>query len=247
MRLGADRPGAMIDTLFPDTVVTVEASESMWSEALHPEEALLVRKAVTRRRREFTAGRACARQALSRLGIGGFALLAGADRAPRWPVGIVGSISHCDGFCGAAVARREDLAGIGLDAEAGGPMECSLVTTTCTPAELERVSELPGASPAEWAKVIFSAKESTFKCYYPLARTLLELHDLEVTLLPASREFTARLVRADAPSANGYRRFRGRFERSARHVFTGVTLMGRESGTESPASREAGAPGDPHD
>ncbi|MEM7435734.1 MAG: 4'-phosphopantetheinyl transferase, partial [Myxococcota bacterium] len=86
--------------------------------ALLPEEASIVAGAVPRRVSEFTAGRTCARQALSKLkGPSGYALLQGEDRGPIWPTGFVGSITHADFWCAAAVARESDVRAVGIDIE----------------------------------------------------------------------------------------------------------------------------------
>ena len=134
----------MIEELFPDGVVAMVASEAMWEGRLFPEEAACIERAVAKRRREFTAGRLCARAALARVGVPPAPLLPNSDRTPRWPEGIVGSISHCDGYCGVVVARRERFAGLGLDAEVAAPLDPALVPRICRPSELER---LPGSAP----------------------------------------------------------------------------------------------------
>ena len=71
---------------------------------LFPEEEALVAGAVTKRREEFAAGRNAARAALAGLGPPPCPLLRAGRRAPAWPQGIVGSITHCSGFCCAVVA-----------------------------------------------------------------------------------------------------------------------------------------------
>ncbi|MDK1493915.1 hypothetical protein QN219_28415 [Sinorhizobium sp. 7-81] len=81
------------------------------------EEESAVVSAVESRRREFAIGRTCARSALSKLGFPPCAIPGGPHRAPLWPSGIVGSITHCAGFCAAAVALQEDYVALGIDAE----------------------------------------------------------------------------------------------------------------------------------
>lgn len=183
--------------------------------------------ATPKRRREFAAGRACARLALARLGLPESPLGRNEDRTPRWPAGLVGCISHCAGYCGAAVARQESVAGLGLDVEVIGRVRAALLPRICTPAERDALVRLGRAREREeidWATVLFSAKESTYKCYYPLTRMPLGFHDVEIELAPARRAFTARLLRMDAPPAAGARAFAGRYASNGKLVFSGVTL-----------------------
>ena len=132
-RLKASR--RLLESLFSPVVVVEASGDDAPVEPLHPLEASFVRDAVPRRRREFAMGRACARRALARLGIENRPLLPGHDRAPVWPRGIVGSISHCEGFCAVAVARRDRTSSIGLDVELRVPLDVGLVQTICTPGE----------------------------------------------------------------------------------------------------------------
>ena len=215
----------MIETLFPEGVVAETATDAMWTGRLHPEEeACLSPSAAAKRRREFTAGRLSARAALHRLGLPERPLLSNPDRTPRWPEGVTGSISHCRDFCAVVVAPCSRFAGLGLDVELADPLEPALAARICRPGEVERLAGAPPPGGTNWAKVVFSAKESTYKCYYPLARTFLGFHDVEVTLAPDAGTFTAVLVRGDAPSAAGARVFHGRFACDGTRVFSGVAL-----------------------
>lgn len=148
-----------------------------------PGEADLVRNAVASRQREFALGRSCARRALAQLGVGPVAIGAGADRAPLWPKGFVGSITHCRGFIGALVARSTCLRAIGFDAEIAEPIAPDLLHLICTTDEIEWIrtaQSLPGPG---WPKVLFSAKEAVHKCVSPLYGVMLDF--LDVTLRPA--------------------------------------------------------------
>jgi 4'-phosphopantetheinyl transferase EntD len=211
----------MIETLFPSEVITVEATEEMWSSRLFPEEEACLTRAFPKRRREFTAGRICARTALASLGIHDFPLVAGPDRFPLWPEGITGSISHCRDFCGAAVARRDRILSVGLDVERPGPLEEKIVSRICTEKELARLDESV-MTRGDWAKIIFSAKESTYKSTYPLHRIVLGFHDVEIAFEKPG-EFTARMLRrteslGEAPV------LQGRYATTEKFVFTGLTL-----------------------
>ena len=215
----------MIETLFPDGVVTVESGSTPLDDVLHPEEAAGLGRAVEKRRREFASGRACARRALARLGIAGVALPIGPDRLPAWPPGIVGSITHCEGYCGVAVAERGTILGLGLDAEAAAELDPSLVPLVCLPSEVEALRALAGFTPGAGAKLDFSAKESAYSCYYPLVHHFLEFHDVEVAFelaSPRAGSFTARVLRGPASPAS---HLRGRFVRDEVRVYTGVTLV----------------------
>jgi 4'-phosphopantetheinyl transferase EntD len=223
----------MIETLFPPEVLTLAATPEMWSGTLLPEEeACLSPRAVPKRRREFTAGRVCARAGLLRLGIRNFPLLAGPDRSPVWPPDIVGSLSHCGDFCGVALARRGSIAGVGLDVERARPLEGRVLEIICTEGERRRIASLPDLPPGLWAMIVFSAKESAYKCYHPLMKTYLDFHDMEIDLAPATRAFTARVLSArgagDGQAPPGIRTLRGRFALNDSHAFAGVTVTAAE-------------------
>ena len=222
----------MIETLYPDSVITVAATPDMWSGTLLPEEeACLSPRAVPKRRREFTAGRVCARAALERLGIRGFPIVAAPDRSPVWPPGIVGSLSHCGDYCGAAVARRGSIAGVGLDVERARPLQGRVVEIVCTDAERRRLDALPDLPAGLWAMIVFSAKEGAYKCYHPLTKTFLDFHDMEIDLEPETCAFTARVLKSRAAGGQApadIRTLRGRFAWNDSYVFAGVTLTAAE-------------------
>jgi 4'-phosphopantetheinyl transferase EntD len=172
---------------------------------LLPEEEAFVARAVSRRRNEFAAGRACARQALAAIGETPGALLPGSDRLPIWPPGVRGSITHTDRLCAAAVGRRDDgLQSVGIDLEPAEPLPADLWDTVCVPAERHW---LDGTAPGDrglLARALFSAKECAFKCQYPLTSTMLEFHDLVVTLDRNMGTFSARLGREAPPFRRGH-------------------------------------------
>lgn len=214
----------MIDTLFPRGVITVVADSEMSTEDLYPEEEELVRNAVAGRRREFAAGRRCARKALRILGVDPQPLLAGRYREPLWPQGVVGSLTHCGHYCAVAVARAERFAGLGIDAETSEELDEELISVVCTSSEIERVKRYPRPTHGDWHKVIFSAKESVYKCLFPIIRRVLEHQELEIRLRPSSRRFSVRL-RFESPDVlKSLPAMRGRFEIGPSHTVTGVTL-----------------------
>lgn len=220
-------PGRALADLLPGRVVSRVATEGMWEEALPPEEAACVRDAVPERRREFTAGRAAARSALASLGLGDVVLPADDDRVPVWPSGVVGSISHCDGLCVAAVTDDPAVLGLGLDVEEAEPLPPRLISRVCTPREREwvRLAVAPHA-PLELFRVIFTAKEAVYKSCFPRTRREMEFGDVEVTLRPAAGRFVAEIEAPPAPapaaSPDPPSRLEGRFTFADGHILTAV-------------------------
>jgi 4'-phosphopantetheinyl transferase EntD len=215
-----------IRALFPEPAITLTARPSAAPDAaaLHPDEAAWIASAGAKRRGEFTTARSLARRALAQLGIEGFALLGDPDRVPRWPAGVVGSISHCAGCCAVVVAMRGRILSLGLDVERAEPLDQELVERICTPRERERARARSAPAGVDWGKLVFSAKESAYKCYFPLARTLLGFQDMEIEFNTDATRFDACLLREDAPGAGGARRFAGRAAWTRDFVFTGVVL-----------------------
>ena len=210
----------LIPGLAPMHVVVVEATPAMWDMSPTAGEAECVKNAVPKRRREFAAGRACSRAALARLGVHNFDLLPGPSRAPAWPAGIVGSITHCENYCAAAVAHARHVAALGIDAEPAQPLPTELVREICTRREQATIRELgEGPIAAIWARLIFSAKEAFYKAWFPRYEQFLEFHDVEVTLDPIASRFHLTRVATEAPLFEGSRRCSGSF-------FQASSLMG---------------------
>jgi len=134
-----------------------------------------------RRRQEFAQGRACARLALSAIGIHDVAIPRGPNREPVWPAGVTGSISHTDTCAAAAVAPFGVTGSLGLDLEAAIPLEDRLVDMICRPEELQRQPERDGEL---YTKLLFSIKESIFKCLWPHVRCYFDFLEMEVLLDP---------------------------------------------------------------
>ncbi|UVE18972.1 4'-phosphopantetheinyl transferase superfamily protein [Pseudomonas sp. LS44] len=124
----------------------------------------------SKRQAEFLAGRLCAREALRQLTGSASTPSCGEDRAPQWPAGISGSITHSHGWAAAVVARDSDVRGLGLDMEKllSSERAARLAGELLTPSELQRLQELPSEQRAELVTLTFSLKESLFKALYPL-------------------------------------------------------------------------------
>jgi len=167
-----------------------------------PAEAALVAGASPGRRRDLAVSRTCARQALAQLGLPPAPVLRGPDREPAWPGGVVGSLTHCAGYGAAAVAPAARFAAVGIDAEVRRPLPGGVLAKIALPPERAWI----GARPAGccWDRVLFSAKESVFKAWFPLTGAWLEFRDALVTFEPAAGTFSARLL-VPGPLVDGRR------------------------------------------
>ncbi|MFI2203433.1 4'-phosphopantetheinyl transferase [Streptomyces sp. NPDC020192] len=177
----------MIEELLPESVVAVEAhrDDPLWDAPLLPEEEPLVALAVTKRRREFAAVRGCARRAMEKLGVPAQPVVSGERGAPIWPAGLIGSMTHCDGYCAAVLTRESDLLSLGIDAEPHGPLPEGVGRTVFLPAEAIRLARLTARWPGvHWDRILFSAKESVYKAWFPLTRAWLDFSEADITLHP---------------------------------------------------------------
>jgi 4'-phosphopantetheinyl transferase EntD len=192
----------VIEEIMPATAACAESFAASPGTGLFPEEEALVARATETRRQEFATGRECAREALSALGLGKAPILRGYQGAPQWPDGIVGSITHCPGYCAAAVARAGDLAALGLHAEPGTALPGGVLELVSQPAERARLRDLSAASPGiSWDRLLFCAKEAVYKAWFPLTGRWLGFADADITIDAADGTFSARLlVPVPAPS-----------------------------------------------
>ncbi|WP_028798987.1 4'-phosphopantetheinyl transferase family protein [Streptomyces sp. 142MFCol3.1] len=177
----------MMEELLPESAVAVESYGDDWAEgaSLYPEEQALLTRAVQKRRREFTAVRACARRAMEKLGVPPAPVLPGERGAPQWPAGLIGSMTHCEGYRAAALARATDLASLGIDAEPHQPLPEGVLEAVALPAETGRLDRLAGEHPAvHWDRLLFSAKESVYKAWFPLTGKWLDFSEADIDLLP---------------------------------------------------------------
>jgi 4'-phosphopantetheinyl transferase EntD len=193
----------VIDEILPASVASAWTTESI-QVPLYAEESVAIGRAVDKRRREFVTGRACARQALARLGVRPCSVPNGERGEPVWPHGVVGSITHCRGYVACAVASREILGAIGIDAEPHAALREDVLPEVVTPAENRRLTDLRAASAdVHWDRVWFSAKEAVYKAWFPLTGRWLGFHDVELTVDSANGRFSAQLRVPGARTSGG--------------------------------------------
>lgn len=186
-----DELGAEIGGLFGEApVVVLTAANTEAALAWITEgEAALVARAVEKRKREFATARVLAREALARIGAPAVEILNASDRAPIWPAGIAGSISHCDTRAVVAVARRDVAGTVGIDIEHRAELKRELWRSVFTRREIADLEErFDTAARGRLALAMFSAKEALYKAQYPWTTTYMGFHELEVALAPSSSE-----------------------------------------------------------
>lgn len=201
--------------------------------SLFADEAVEVRRAVEKRRREFAAGREIARGLLTQLGHDRQPLVAGPDRAPRWPPGIVGSISHCDELCLVVVAPESVVRSIGVDVEPAFALPDDASAMVVSAGERRALAALREVEPKLAERLVFSAKESVHKCLNPVLGVTWDFLEVEIELQaePVEAEleprgtFHAHRVPATGAHADALRTLRGRYGLVGGLVATSAVLL----------------------
>ncbi len=173
----------LFEGLLPHFVAVAERRIDAVAGAPWPEEQAHVAQAVSTRQAEFAAGRILARRALAELGGHSLPIPAGPDRAPQWPAGFVGSITHSKDYVAAAVARTADAGAIGIDIAEIGRMRPALESKILLPVEIAaNLTDLDRDARRTAFAVLFSAKEAFFKCQFPLTKARLGFDAAEIVL-----------------------------------------------------------------
>jgi len=163
----------------PDLAIAWAPLEALSGDS-HPDEWEDIAAAAPARQREFTAGRLLARALGETLGLQPIPLRRAEDRSPIWPADRTGSLSHCDTLCAAAVGKRSAIQSIGVDIETIGRVEQKLWPTLFTEKEADYFSSLAPEKVARETTLFFSAKESFYKCQYPLTQEWVGFQDVEI-------------------------------------------------------------------
>jgi 4'-phosphopantetheinyl transferase EntD len=201
----------LLKSLIPPSVRVHEGLIAQIAPELWPEEESLVADAVETRRREFAAGRTLARRALAELGGPQEPIRTrSGGRAPVWPAGFVGSISHTRDYAAAAVARTDAIAGVGIDLEDWPRLSPRLEAKILRPGEVGRLADLDDQARAIAAAAVFSAKEAFYKLQHPLTSARLGFQDAQVELDKSRGAFRLVLLVPAPPFAAGHA-FDGRY------------------------------------
>lgn len=190
-RHGNDHPSLLSHLELPSGTAVVElhtdgTPDLERYEALHPRERHLVARAVASRRSDFGDARWCAHEALRRWGTEAcdIPILRGDSGMPLFPDGVVGTLSHTEGIRGALVGDAVTWRSVGLDVEQAVPLPAGVFNAVTSPSERWALSRLVGDTGRErlLGTVLFSAKETVYKSWFPLAGRFLDFDEAEVAL-----------------------------------------------------------------
>lgn len=227
----------MIERLLPAGVAAIACTRDVPLSTLFEAELAAILPAVPRRRAEYATVRWAARRCLARLGHPPVPILSGAGGAPLWPDDCVGALTHCEGYRAAAVAKASTVDGVGIDAEPAQPLPDRVPNEISSAAEREHLARLGlrwRLTP--WDRLLFSAKESYYKVWFPAMGCWLGFDDVEVRFRAPDNStggsFTVR------PCSGGKRRARraGDFDASA----TGFPALDGRWGLVAPGDGPGG-------
>ena len=176
----------MLPNPFPDHIsFCLLPIHSTSNQKLHPaEENYFSQLSSVSRKEHYRSGRICAGEVLSKLGAQGQPVLRDSQtREPLWPEGISGAITHSGNWAAAAAGKSSDVSGIGIDLEdLERQVDSRISRHVCIPEEQKWLQECGEDLLEKNLKIIFSAKESIFKAFFPYTRTYLHFHDARILM-----------------------------------------------------------------
>jgi 4'-phosphopantetheinyl transferase EntD len=176
------KTATLLSDVLPETADATLAAVELYSDppglTALPEEEPLIARAVAKRRNEFITVRHCARLALAQLGLPPVPILKGEKGEPCWPDGVVGSLTHTEGYRGAVVGHSGDVRSVGIDAEPHDVLPNGVLDAITLPAERPELAALP--ADLHWDRILFCAKEATYKAWFPLTRRWLGFEDAHI-------------------------------------------------------------------
>jgi len=176
----------MLPNPFPDHIsFCLLPIHSTSNQKLHPaEENYFSQLRSVSRKEHYRSGRICAGEVLSKLGTLGQPVLRDPQtREPLWPEGISGAITHSGKWAAAAAGKTSDVSGIGIDLEdLERQVDSRISRHVCIPEEQKWLQECGEDFLEQNLKIIFSAKESIFKAFFPYTRTYLHFHDARILM-----------------------------------------------------------------
>lgn len=177
------------DELLKDNIYFTGTHSKKSIDILFPEEKKNIAQAIIKRQEDLATGRWCAREAIKQLSVPEQPILIGNEGEPIWPEGICGSISHTkDAYC-CAVASTDQYLSIGIDIE-NTTRKISSKTMAMIANEDEHIWLNTHQNREKYEKLIFCAKESIFKLFYPLIKQRFFFSAVSLLPVISDTEFT---------------------------------------------------------
>jgi enterobactin synthetase component D len=183
-----------------------------------------LQNAVVKRKAEFFAGRFCAAILLRNLGLSSQVAVA-SSRAPVWPRGATGAITHSRGHALCVVTTEDLLVGVDIEHYLSPDRAKRLEPSIITPDEH---ALLPHSLPFNQAITLcFSAKESAYKAIYPLVGRYVDFLQATIQINYHQRTFSIRLspgIFAPGISGDAAVAIDGQFQLFDDYVLTCVSI-----------------------
>lgn len=176
----------MFENPFPDPIeFCILGKNSLSQINLFPEEKKYLKNVSSEvRKLTYTLGRGCAHCILEKYGYNNFPILKDISGAPVFPETLTGSISHTNNWAVAAMAKNDIVKGIGIDIEdLSRKVNPGIKRIIATPDEKKTIEDLPKNQQDKCIKIIFSAKESIYKCVYSISGVPLKFQDLSIKFI----------------------------------------------------------------
>lgn len=180
--------------LSPFSIETFDIDLFIQTNILLPD---VIERSVHKRQSEYFAGRYLSKILMSLvISQPSKNILSGEDRAPIWPSGISGSISHSNNTVGAIVGLEQNISIVGLDIE-------NILTPTNAKDIKQQIaidSEYDVMSRANHPEniaitLLFSAKESLYKALFPQVKSFFGFDAAQaIRCCPQQKTLSLRLV-----------------------------------------------------
>ena len=155
-------------------------------------------RAVDKRQADYLAGRALVARGFDALDLPPHPVETGPDRAPIWPNGVTGSISHSRKTC-ACILSTDTTLHLGIDVETNLTAKSDEAIRNVALSEHEQKLLNTAPDPRHLSALMFCAKETLFKALYPTVQTFFGFDSAEVMHLPDDTHIQLRLTKTLHP------------------------------------------------
>ena len=187
--------GALKDLFSSSVAIAETRNTNIDTSFLSPAERTYLENVSQNRKREFIAGRFCAHKAMVLANIPPEYIPIGGKGEPIWPSNVVGSITHSHGYAATAVARKSDIISLGLDAEIDEPLSSKVLRRISNDQEQEWAKTVGGTLMEHPGKILFSAKEATYKAWYPITHEWLGFKEARINFHDQGNTFTVHILK----------------------------------------------------